>query len=231
MRRAAAVTLGLVAVAFAASAQQSPRDRGAESTPLIDPDAPNRPGLLDPESHDAIDLYSRLCVSTRGDRDSAARIIGEGDSAIEKMDQRLLLGLENGQPGGVGWIIRMPLGEKLLVEFSGSGTCIVRAPRIDSGQLEDAFRVLLDQYGASGRFKVHREGDQTKAIDTEVKQDDDKATTMQKVKYHFLAYTMILPDTGQTAELGLATTDSRSVSFQGTLSFTLAAISPPDRKQ
>jgi hypothetical protein len=174
-----------------------------------------------PEEHDAIDLFSRLCVSTRGDRDRVVSIIGDGDSTVEKMDPPLLRGLENGVSGGVGWIIHMPLGEKLLVEFPPGGACIVRAPRINPAQLEGAFQNLLDQYGSSDSFKVHRLESQTKTVEAEHRPGDDQGRPKEKLKYHLSVFDMTLPDTGKVAELGLATTDAKSVSIQATLSFQI----------
>ncbi len=129
------------------------------------PDKSASPRTIDPEAYDAIDLYSRLCVSTRGDRARATAIVGDGDTAIEKMDEPLLRGMENGKSGGIGWIIRMPLGDRILLEFPPDGGCIVRAPRVKTSEMESAFRNLLDQFSASGQFTVHRVADQTKTID------------------------------------------------------------------
>lgn len=165
--------------------------------------------MSDVEAHDATELFSRLCVSTHGDRGQAIRILGDDDSAVEKLDGKLLRQLQGGKDGGVGWTIRMPLGEKLIFEFTPSGTCIVRAPRVDPASLEEGFTNLLDQIAGSGRFKIHREGDDTKVID--------------KLKYHFITYSVRLPDTGQTAEIGVATTDAKDVVIQGTLTYAVQA--------
>jgi hypothetical protein len=174
---------------------------------------------LGTEEHDAIDLYSRLCVSTRGDRARGTAIIGTDESAVEKMDAPLLRRLENGASGGVGWIIRMPLGEKLLTDFALSGACIVRAPKADPAQMEGAFQNLLNQYSANDQFKVRRVGDQVKTVDPDSRPPGNSTKTNDKLKFHLLTYNMILPDTGDTAELRLVTTDAKSGSIQATLSF------------
>ncbi len=202
------------------------------SNPMPDPSS--SPRTSDPEAHDAIDLFSRLCVSTQGNRERAVGIVGEGDSAVEKMEAPLLRGLENGQSGGIGWIIRMPLGEKILLEFPPDGACIVRAPRVNAAQLETAFRNLLDQYAASGQFTVKREGEQTKAIDPpgaksaepEKKSSNDFRRDVDKLKYHLVVYSMDLPDIGRTAQLVVATTDAKTVSIQGVLSYAVAPTPP-----
>jgi hypothetical protein len=170
-----------------------------------------RPSTTDVEAHDATELFSHLCVTTRGDRARAMQIIGDGDSAIEKLDDKALLELQGGKPGGVGWTIRMPLGEKLLVEFTPRGTCIVRAPRVNPASLEMALLNLLDEISASGQFKVRRLDDDTK--------------TINKMKYHFVTYGVRLPDTGETAEIGVATTDAKSGVIQGTLTYEVAGKS------
>jgi hypothetical protein len=199
------------------------------------PDQSASPRTSDPEGHDAIDLYSRLCVSTRGNREQAKGIIGDGDSAIEKMTEPMLRGLENGQPGGMGWIIRMPLGDRILVEFTGDGTCLVRAPRANAGQIEAGFQTLLEQYAASGQFDVRRGGEQTKAFDMPAKSGgaqpdepsekvDERHKDANKLKVHFIYYTMTMPDTGRTAELGIATTDSKSVQVQATITYAMRPI-------
>ncbi|MDB5392850.1 MAG: hypothetical protein JWM91_356 [Rhodospirillales bacterium] len=198
------------------------------------PDQSVSPRSSDPEGRDAIELYSRLCVSTRGSRAQAIGIIGDGDSAIEKMTEPMLRGLENGQSGGIGWIIRMPLGDRILVEFAADGTCLVRAPRANTGQIEAAFHGLLDQYAASGQFDVRHGGEQTKSFDTSGRPEnpaprsDERHRDANKLKVHFIYYTMKMPDTGRTAELGLATTDSRSVQVQATLTY---ATRPPNAGQ
>jgi hypothetical protein len=235
MKRSRAIwlILGLSLVTFAAlpaTAQMGGQGRRGGSRDTAPNggamnDSPGQRGL-GPEEHDAIDLFSRLCVSTRGDRAAATAIIGDGDSAVEKMDAPVLRGLENGASGGVGWIIRMPLGEKLLTEFPPGGACIVRAPRVNPAQLEGAFQNLLDQYGASGQFKVRRVGDQVKVIDADVRSADNQGKTSEKLKYHFVVYNMTLPDTGNVAELGVATTESRAVSIQATLSFEILPDKP-----
>jgi len=111
--------LALAALFSDAAMAQSGRSRpsGANPNQTPTPDKSASPRTIDPQAYDAIDLYSRLCVSTRGDRARAVTIVGEGDSAIEKMDPALLRGLENGASGGIGWIIRMPLGDRIILEF------------------------------------------------------------------------------------------------------------------
>src|SRR5690349_17374444 len=94
----------------AASAQSYGLAPGVNPNQSPIPDKSASPRSIDPQAYDAIDLYSRLCVSTRGNKERAVAIVGNGDSAIETMDASLLRGLENGQSGGLGWIIRMPLG-------------------------------------------------------------------------------------------------------------------------
>jgi hypothetical protein len=196
---------------------------GRKREPL--PDQSASPQASGPEERDAVELYSRLCVSTRGNRAQAAGIVGDGDSAIEKMTEPMLRGLENGQPGGVGWIIRMPLGDRILVDFTADGTCIVRAPRVNPGEIEGVFHDLLDQYSANGQFNVHHGGDQTKSFDAPGRPDsagektDERHPDAGKLKVHFIYYTMTMPDTGTTAELGIATTDSRSAQIQATLTY------------
>jgi hypothetical protein len=187
------------------------------------PDQSASPRTVDPEAYDAIDLYSRLCVSTRGDRVRATAIVGDGDTAIEKMDAPLLRGMENGQSGGVGWIIRMPLGDRILLEFPPDGGCIVRAPRVRASEMEKTFRNLLDQYSASGQFTVHRVADQTQSVDppTRPSGKDAGAKPGEKMKFHILGYRMILPDSGKQAELVLATTESAAANIQATLSYVI----------
>ena len=207
---------------------QSPRYR----EPL--PDQSASPRMSDPEGRDAVELFSRLCVSTRGNREQAKGIIGEGDSAIERLTEPQLRGLENGQPGGIGWIVRMPLGDRILVEFSGDGTCLVRAPRVDPGQIEAVFQELLDQYAASGQFDVRHGSEQTKAFDMPARDTDvddrpadkldERHRDANKLKIHFIVYTMTMPDTGRTAELGIATTDSRAVQVQATLTYAIRPL-------
>ena len=234
--------LGLALAAFftsAASAQMNYGGGGSQARRGQQPGVNNRepipdksvsPRSTDPEAYDAIDLYSRLCVSTRGDRDRAIGIVGDGDTAIEKMDAPLLRGMESGRSGGVGWIIRMPLGDKILLEFPPDGTCVVRAPRVNAREIETAFRNLLDQYSASGQFAVHRIADQTKTIESSDKPKerhdepkDEQSGPDDKLKFHILAYSMVLPDSGKSAQLVLATTDSRSTSIQATISFAVPA--------
>jgi hypothetical protein len=198
------------------------------------PDKSKSPRTSDPEAYDAIDLFSRLCVSTQGSRARAVGIVGDGDTAIEKMDPPLLRGLEGGQSGGIGWIIRMPLGDKILLEFPPDGSCIVRAPRVTAAQLESAFRNLLDQYSASGQFDIKREGEQTKALDApaakgadpDSKPNEERHRGDDKPKMHLMIYSMKLPDADQTAQLVVATTDSKTVSIQGILSYAMLPQEP-----
>jgi hypothetical protein len=221
MSRLGLIVVGLIlAVSISIGAQaQMGGHRGTANNhdPLANPNP--GPKVEDPESHDAIDLFSHLCVSTYGDFDRAKGIIGEGDSAVEKMEPPLLRGLEDGKSGGAGWIIRMPLGEKLLLDFPPDGACVVRAPRVNAAQIETAFRNLLDQYGASGTFKIKREGEQTKTVDAELKHQEGETPAKEKVKFHILTYSMILPDSGKSVVLGLATTDSKSIPIQAILTF------------
>ena len=203
------------------------RGQGANPNRAPIPDNSVTPRGSDPEASDAVGLYSRLCVSIRGDRQKAIGIVGEGDTAIQKLEPAELRGLENGESGGIGWIIRMPLGEKLLLEYPPDGSCIVRAPRIKAGELEADFRNLLDQYSASGQFEIRRLADQTKVIEPpksargDDQPEEDHRHTDNKPKYHLLAYAMSLPDTGNSAELLVATTDSATVSIQGVLTFSI----------
>ena len=234
-----AFSLGLmfaILAALQAAAQDIPRGPGDENRTVSTRDLlkdPVMPKGTDPEAHDAIDLFARLCVSTRGDRARGVAIIGDGDSAIEKMDDPLLRGLEGGAPGGVGWIVRMPLGDKILLEFPSDGSCIVRAPRVNTAQLEFGLRNLLDQYSASGQFLIHRAGDGTKMVKLAPRHPEGQAgaaaepeKAVEKVKYHIVSYDMTLPDTGRTADLMVATTESGNVSIQGVLSFQIAAPKP-----
>jgi hypothetical protein len=204
--------------------------RGGQSARNHDllPDQSASPRATDPEGRDAIELYSRLCVSTRGNREQATGIIGDADSAIEKLTEGQLRGLEGGKPGGVGWIIRMPLGDRIIIEFTGDGTCIVRAPRTVPSQIEAAFQDLLNQYSASSQFDVRRGGETTKAFDQPGKPEtndagakDERHAAAGKLKVHFIFYTMHLPDTGRTAELGIATTDSREAQIQATMTYLI----------
>jgi hypothetical protein len=222
------LTFGLVLVALfsgAASAQSGygrpPSGTNPNREPL--PDQSASPRTVDPEAYDAIDLYSRLCVSTRGDRTRATAIVGDGDTAIEKMDAPLLRGMENGKTGGIGWIIRMPLGDRILLEFPPDGGCIVRAPRVSMVEMEKTFRNLLDQYAASGQFTVHRVADQTQSVDSATRPSDKDAGAKpsEKMKFHILGYRMVLPDSGKQAELVLATTESAAANIQATLSFVI----------
>jgi hypothetical protein len=186
------------------------------------PDDTASPRTVDPEAYDAIDLYSRLCVSTRGDRARATAIVGDGDTAIEKMDAPLLRGMENGQSGGIGWIIRMPLGDRILLEFPPDGGCIVRAPRVRAAEMERTFRNLLDQFSASGQFTVRRVADQMQSVDAPKQSDKDPdRKTGEKMKFHILGYRMELPDSGKQAELVLAVTESPAANIQATLSFVI----------
>ncbi|HEX4506103.1 MAG TPA: hypothetical protein VH722_10270 [Alphaproteobacteria bacterium] len=207
----------------AASAQTYGHAPGANPNQSPIPDKSASPRAIDPEAYDSIDLYSRLCVSTRGDRARAVAIVGSGDSAIETMDAPLLRGLENGKSGGIGWIIRMPLGDRILLEFPPDGTCIVRAPRVKVSEMENAFRNLLDQFSASGQFVVHRVADQTQSYDAPPGNPGDKhmAKAGEKMKFHVLAYHMTLPDSDRPAELVLATTDSPAANIQATMSFVV----------
>jgi hypothetical protein len=221
-----AVTL---AALFAGAAQAQSdygrsRPSGANPNQSPIPDQSASPRSIDPQAYDAIDLYSRLCVSTRGDRARAEGIVGEGDTAIEKMDAPLLRGLENGQSGGIGWIIRMPLGDRILLEFPPDGACIVRAPRVKTSEMENAFRNLLDQFSASGQFIVRRVADRTESIDEPADKNDRQHRPGDKLKFHILGYRMTLPDTGKQAELVLATSDSPGANIQATMSFAI----PPD---
>jgi hypothetical protein len=223
--------LGLALAAFFTSDAQAQMGRGGGGKrprdPLPDQSASPRSG--DPAADDAIDLFSRLCVSTRGNRETAVGIVGDGDTAIEKMSEPLLRGMQNGQSGGVGWIIRMPLGDRILLEFPPDGTCVVRAPRVNPARIEAAFQELLQQYSASGQFDVRHTGEATKAFDPPAEDGSSRNKAAApggerhqddgKLKVHFTAYTMRMPDTGKVAELGLATTDSRAVNIQATLTY------------
>jgi hypothetical protein len=213
-------------VTLAQSGYARPRPTGANPNQSPIPDQSASPRTIDPEAYDAIDLYSRLCVSTRGDRSRAVAIVGDGDSAIEKMDAPLLRGMENGQSGGIGWIIRMPLGDRILLEFPPDGTCIVRAPRVKASEMENAFKNLLDQFSASGQFVVHRVADQTQSIDAPPGKagDPHQPRAGEKIKFHVLGYRMTLPDSDRQAELVLATSESPAANIQATMSFVI----PPD---
>jgi hypothetical protein len=221
-----AVTLAAL-FAGAAAAQSGygrSRQSGSSSNQAPVPDQSASPRSIDPEAYDAIDLYSRLCVSTRGDRARATAIVGEGDTAIEKMDPALLRGLEDGKSGGIGWIIRMPLGDRIVLEFPPDGTCIVRAPRVKTSEMENAFRNLLDQFSASGQFVVRRVADRTQSYDPPPDKNDQGRHPGEKIKFHILGYRMTLPDSGKQAELVLATSDSPGANIQATMSFVI----PPD---
>jgi hypothetical protein len=207
----------------AASAQAYGRAPGVNPNQSPIPDKSASPRTIDPEAYDSIDLYSRLCVSTRGNKERAVAIVGSGDSAIETMDAPLLRGMENGRSGGIGWIIRMPLGDRILLEFPPDGTCIVRAPRVKASEMENAFRNLLDQFSASGQFIVHRVADQTQSIDAPAGRPGDPHSPKpgEKMKFHVLGYRMTLPDSDRQAELVLATTDSQAANIQATISFVV----------
>ncbi len=186
------------------------------------PDQSISPRTADPEAYDSIDLFSRLCVSTRGSQVRATAIVGEGDSAIEKMSAGMLRGMENGQIGGTGWIIRMPLGDRILLEFPPDGSCVVRAPHVRAAEIEAGFRNLLDQYGASGQFTVHRVADQTQTIDPDGKPvTSERGDKANKLKFHILAYRMSLPDSTEAAELVLQTTDSDKTGIQANIVYSL----------
>jgi hypothetical protein len=218
------------------------RGQGGNQNTTPMPDKSSSPRTSDPEAYDAIDLFSRLCVSTQGSRARALGIVDDGDTAIEKMEPPLLRGLEGGQSGGIGWIIRMPLGDKILLEFPPDGSCIVRAPRVNAGQLEAAFRNLLDQYSASGQFDIRREGEQTKTIDIPKRKsadadadgdpdpaenpNDNLRRISEKPKMHMMVYTMKLPDAGQSVQLVVATTASQAISIQGVLSYAPLPAEP-----
>jgi hypothetical protein len=220
----------------AASAQSGygrSRPSGANPNQSPIPDQSASPRTIDPETYDAIDLYSRLCVSTRGDKARAVAIVGDGDSAIEKMDAPLLRGMENGKSGGIGWIIRMPLGDRILLEFPPDGTCIVRAPRVKASEMENAFKNLLDQFSASGQFVVHRVADQSQSYDAPPGKPGDPHSPKpgEKIKFHVLGYRMTLPDSHSQAELVLATTESLAANIQSTMSFAVlpdSAGKPPN---
>ena len=217
----------------AASAQGYGRAPGANPNQSPIPDKSASPRTIDPEAYDAIDLYSRLCVSTRGDKARAVAIVGDGDSAIEKMDAPLLRGMENGKSGGIGWIIRMPLGDRILLEFPPDGTCIVRAPRVKSSEMENAFKNLLDQFSASGQFVVQRVADQTQSFDAPPGKPGDRYQPRpgEKIKFHVLGYHMTLPDSDRQAELVLASTESPAANVQATMSFVVlpdSAGKPPN---
>lgn len=215
----------------AASAQGYGHAPGANPNQSPIPDKSASPRTIDPEAYDAIDLYSRLCVSTRGDKERAVAIVGDGDSAIEKMDAPLLRGMENGKSGGIGWIIRMPLGDRILLEFPPDGTCIVRAPRVKASEMENAFRNLLDQFSASGQFLVHRVADQSQSYDPPAAKPGDphQPKPGEKIKFHVLGYHMTLPDSDRQAELVLATTESEVANIQATMSFVVLSDSTGKR--
>lgn len=225
--------LALIVSAGPAAAQSGPVPPGGygrpgSTSPLIGPRDQTRPRATDPAAADAIGLFARLCVTTRGNRERAAGIIGDGDSAVEKLDPATLRGLENGQTGGVGWIITMPLGDRILIEFPPGGACVVRAPRVDQSEIETAFRNLLDQYAASGRFQVERKGEQTRVLDDEPRSGRRPAgrSDAGKLKFRIIAYSMSLPDSDDSAQLVLGSTDSRDVSIQASLSYALGPAQP-----
>jgi hypothetical protein len=216
-------TLAFAAFFSSAALAQSEFNIGSGGRQPI-PDKSASPRTTDPQAYDAIDLFSRICVSTRGDRAQTQGIVGDGDAAIEKMEPGLVRGLENGAEGGIGWIISMPLGDKILLELPGAGGCLVRAPRVNTGQLENAFRNLMEQYTGSGRFGVRRLADQTKTIDEPAHPagpNGRAAQPAEKIKFHILAYRMTIPDSGQSAEIVLASTESQTPAVQATLSFAL----------
>jgi hypothetical protein len=193
------------------------------------PDKSASPRTTDPQAYDAIDLFSRICVSTRGDRTQTIGIVGNGDAAIEKMEPALVRGLENGADGGIGWIINMPLGDKILLELPAAGGCLVRAPRVNTGQLEIAFRNLMEQYTSSGRFGVRRLAEQTKMVDEPARPagpNGRPAQPAEKIKFRILAYRMTIPDSGESAEILLASTESQTPVVQATLSFVLTSDKP-----
>jgi hypothetical protein len=186
------------------------------------PDQSISPRTSDPEAYDAIDLFSRLCVSTHGSQVRATAIVGGDDSAIEKMQPGMLRGMENGQVGGTGWIIRMPLGDRILLEFPPDLSCVVRVPHVRAADIEAGFRNLLDQYSASGQFAVHRIADQTQTIDKDGKPTtSERGAPADKLKFHILAYRMSLPDSTETAELVLQTTDSDKTGIQANIVYSL----------
>ena len=190
------------------------------------PDQSASPRTTDPQAYDAIDLFSRICVSTHGDRAQTQGIVGDGDTAIEKMEPGLVRGLENGAEGGIGWIINMPLGDRILLELPAAGGCLVRAPRVNTAQLEIAFRNLMEQYTGSGRFAVRRLADQTKTVDEPARPagpNGRPAQPAEKIKFHILAYRMTIPDSGLSAEILLASTESQTPMVQATLSFALTS--------
>jgi hypothetical protein len=146
------------------------------------------------------------------------------------MDAPLLRGVENGRSGGIGWIVTMPLGDKIVLDFSATGECFVRAPRADQPALEAAFRNLLDQYASSGQFTVKRESEGTKLVDLAPDPAEAKGKLPEgvpkrpdKVKFNILVYSMTLPDEDRKAELVLYSTQSTDVSIQGVLSYALVA--------
>ncbi len=226
----AALTALLLAAAVNASAQN--RGRGANpSSPRIGPGSPTGPKTADPESEDAIALFSRLCVSTRGDRARAAGILSGEDTAVEKMEPGLARQLENGKPGGIGWLIRMPLGEKLLVDYPAAGGCYVRAPRVVARDLEAKFRNLLDQFAADDQFSVRRDSDETRSVDAPKRPGEPPRSpenllkTEPKMKLHILGYVMTSPGESP-AELTVVTTDSPDVQIQGILSYDIERAKP-----
>jgi hypothetical protein len=186
------------------------------------PDQSISPRTADPEAYDSIDLFSRLCVSTHGSQVRASAIVGEDDSAIEKMQPGMLRGMEGGQVGGVGWIIRMPLGDRILLEFPPDGSCVVRAPHVRAAEIEAGFRNLLDQYSANSQFAVRRIADQIRTIDADGKPvTSERGDKAAKLKFHILAYRMSLPDSTEAAELVLQTTDSDKTGIQANIVYSL----------
>ncbi|HTJ62631.1 MAG TPA: hypothetical protein VL899_02380 [Alphaproteobacteria bacterium] len=218
--------LGLGLAAFfvpAVHAQGYPDRPGLQDRRQPIPDKTASPRTTDPQAYDAIDLFSRVCVSTRGDHNRASSIIGSGDSAIEPMEEGLLRELEDA-PGGKGWIIRMPLGDKILVELPGMGGCVVRAPRVNTAQLEVSFRNLLEQYASNERFIFRRLGEQTKTVDAPALPagpNGRPALPAEKMKFRILGYRMTLPDTGQSADLVVSMTESQRPIVQATISYMM----------
>jgi hypothetical protein len=199
---------------------QPPGGANPNREPL--PDQSISPRTTDPEAYDSIDLFSRLCVSTHGSQVRATAIVGEGDSAIEKMQPGMLRGMENGQVGGTGWIIRMPLGDRIVLEFPPDGSCVVRAPHVRAAEIEAGFRNLLDQYSANGQFAVHRIADQTQTVGPDGKPvPSERGDKADRLKVHILAYRMSLPDSSEAAELVLQTTDSEKANIQANIVYSL----------
>ena len=216
------LTLAFAAFFLAPALGQSrPPPSGANPNREPLPDQSVSPRSADPEAYDSIDLFSRLCVSTHGSQVRATAIVGGDDSAIEKMPPGMLKGMENGQTGGTGWIIRMPLGDRILLEFPPDGSCVVRAPHVRAAEIENGFRNLLDQYSANGQFAVHRIADQTRTIDPDGKPvSSERGNSANNLKFHILAYHMSLPDSTGAAELVLQTTDSDKTGIQANIVYS-----------